>query len=164
VPLPCSICIHPERGEIDRSLARQGGYRKVAQRYGVTPWSLLRHEENHLAAELVKAAEATSIADAINAVEQFKAINAATIGILADARKRGDAELALKAIARVEKQIELQARLLGAISDAPTINILVAPEWLGVRAVLLAALQPYPEARAAVAGALAGTEARNGHG
>ncbi len=34
-------------------------------------------------------------------------------------------------------------------------NVLLAPEWLQVRSTLLMVLAPYPEARLAVAGALA---------
>ena len=37
--------------------------------------------------------------------------------------------------------------------------MLVAPEWLAVRATLLTALTPYPAARVAVAGELARLEA-----
>ncbi len=42
----------------------------------------------------------------------------------------------------------------GEISRNPQINILVAPEWISVRTVLLKALQSHPEARQAVAAAL----------
>jgi hypothetical protein len=48
--------------------------------------------------------------------------------------------------------------LLGELNRQPQVNILIAPEWLEVRAVLVQALQAYPEARTAVAAALAGVE------
>jgi hypothetical protein len=42
------------------------------------------------------------------------------------------------------------------------VTLVLSPEWLAVRAVLLAALGPHPAARVEVAAALAGLE--NGHG
>jgi hypothetical protein len=87
--------------------------------------------------------------------EQLKAINAASLKILADARMVGDPDTQLKAIDRIHKQIELQAKLLGEIDDRPQVNILVSPEWQGLRNAVLVALVPYPEARLSVVDALA---------
>ena len=63
-------------------------------------------------------------------------------------------ELALKAIARAEKQLELQARLIGELKDAPTINIVLSPAWVAIQNAVVVALDPWPEARLAVAAAL----------
>ena len=65
-----------------------------------------------------------------------------------------DNGLALRAIARVEKQLELEGRLLGELNEATTVNVIVSPEWQKVRAVILAALEPYRAARLAIVGAL----------
>ena len=40
-------------------------------------------------------------------MKQFKVINGATLAVLQAARQSGDGELALKAVDRVQKQIEL---------------------------------------------------------
>jgi hypothetical protein len=63
-------------------------------------------------------------------------------------------ELVLKTAARLQPQIELLAKLIGELDERPQVNILVSPEWIAVRAALLEALTPHPEARAAVAGCL----------
>jgi len=63
-------------------------------------------------------------------------------------------ELVLKTAAQLKGQTELLAKLLGELDESPKVNILVSPEWVQVRAVLLGALGPYPEARLAVAGQL----------
>lgn len=69
-------------------------------------------------------------------------------------------ELVLKAAQRLEAELNLVARLLGLLGTrpapaGPTVNVLVAsPEWVTTRAAILAALEPYPEARAAVAEAV----------
>ena len=78
--------------------------------------------------------------------------------VLREARQSKDHELRLKAIARAEKQIEFEGRLLGELQDGATVNVAIMPEWLALRAALLAALAPYPEARLAVAERLAALE------
>ena len=74
-----------------------------------------------------------------------------------DLRGADPRELILKAARRLEAGLQLVARLLGQLpgraeQPGPTVNVLVAsPEWLTTRAAILAALEPYPEAREAVA-------------
>ena len=51
------------------------------------------------------------------------------------------------------------AKLLGQLDERPQVNVLMAPEWLQVRAALLTALTPYADARLAVAAALVSLEA-----
>ena len=63
------------------------------------------------------------------------------------------------AIGQVRRNLELLAKLIGQLDTRPTVNLLIAPEWLTVRATLLSALAPYPDARSAVAGRLAEREA-----
>jgi hypothetical protein len=83
--------------------------------------------------------------------------------ILHEARQAGNHDTALRAVDRVLRQIEFQARLLGELDERPQVNVLLAPEWVSIRAGLLTALGPYPEARAAVAQQLLTLEASNGH-
>jgi hypothetical protein len=112
-----------------------------------------------LPARVVKAQEAEDVKEALDVVQQLRAINGATLQILQQARAVGDGGLALRAIDRIQRQIELQARLLGELDDRPTVNILITPEWGLVRQALLVALDPFPAARIAVAGALSQLEA-----
>jgi hypothetical protein len=62
--------------------------------------------------------------------------------------------IAVAAISQAPQNIELLAELTGKLAVQPTINVLVSSQWISVRAVLLEALGPFPEARAAVAGRL----------
>lgn len=103
---------------------------------------------------LVQSQEVKAEARALDVVAQLKAVNAAALGVLRDAREAGDGELILKAVDRVVRQIEFQARLLGELDERPVVNILVAPEWLDLRGRILAALTAYPQARTALAEAL----------
>jgi transposase len=179
MPRTCTICTHPERAAIDKALVDGQPYRDIAGRYGTSKTALQRHKEDHLR-ELVTQAkqrqaaheaalgaaqreqETTRVEQALDIVKQLKAINAASVAILHEARQAGNAEIALKAVDRVLRQIEFQARLLGEL-DAPQVNVLLAPEWVSIRAGLLAALGPFPEARTAVAQRLLSVESANGH-
>jgi len=68
-------------------------------------------------------------------------------------------ELVLKAAAQLTTQVQLLAKLLGQLDERPQVNVLMAPEWLQVRAALLTALAPYADARMAVAAALTSLDA-----
>lgn len=155
MPRVCTICTHGERAAIDGALVAGTPETQIAALFRVSPDAVARHKANHLPAALVKARDAEDITQAINIVQQLKAINTAALAILQDARQGGNHDIALRAIDRVQKQIELQARLIGELDDRPQVNLLIAPEWLAVRAVLLEALAPYPQARQAVVGRLA---------
>jgi hypothetical protein len=159
VPRTCSICTHERRAEIDRALVGGGSLRDIAGRFSLSKSAVERHGGEHLPARLVQAAEAEDVANAIDVVKQLKAINAASLSVLGDARKAGNGDLALKAIDRVQRQIELQAKLLGDLDERPVVTLVTAPEWLIVRAALLDVLQGYPEARTAVAARLVALEA-----
>ena len=60
----------------------------------------------------------------------------------------------LRAVDRIHRQIELQARLLGELHEGRTVNIVVLPEWQRMRARIVTAVDAYPEARKAVIRAL----------
>jgi hypothetical protein len=91
---------------------------------------------------------------ALDVTQQLKAINAACLEVLRQARTDGKHSILLRAVDRIAKQIEIQAKLLGQIDERTTVNVAVLPEWHGLRQVVLNALRPYPEARQAVAEAL----------
>ncbi len=67
-------------------------------------------------------------------------------------------ELVLKTAQQLTGQTQLLAKLLGQLDERPQVNVLMASEWLQVRAALLTALAPYAEARQAVAAALVSIE------
>jgi hypothetical protein len=98
------------------------------------------------------------VRQAIDVVKQLKAINGATLAILKEARADKNGELALKAVDRIQRQLELQAKLLGELQSGPVVNVTVSPEWLTLRAVVIAALHPYPDAAQAVSRALTAGE------
>jgi hypothetical protein len=169
----CSICDHPQRAALDKCLAANESNRAVSLRFGTSIAALQRHRANHLPKVLARAhqraqqrqdvAHADAVgavaqqrdeqeqAQAIDIVKQLKAVNAVSVAILHEARQAGDRDIALRAIDRITKQIELQARLLGELEEARTqVNILASPEWITLRTTLIGVLCDFPEAQAAV--------------
>ncbi len=167
MPRVCSICVHPKRKEIDKALTeRSASNRRIATQYGVNESAIRGHKTNHLKDRLLKAAERDEQADIRNALDvvgQLRAINGASLTILKEARETRDGDLALKAIDRIQRQIELQAKLIGELSDGNTVNVVISADWIEIRSAILVALQPYPAAAQAVAGRLAVTEGGRSH-
>ena len=159
MPRTCTVCRHPERGAIDCALAALTPLRVIAGRYGLTRSAVGRHFDDHLPAQVRAAQAAQAEGQALDVLQQLKAINAAALAVLKDARDHGDGDLVLRAVDRVQRQIELQAKLLGELDERPQVNLLVSPEWTTVRTAILAALAPYPPARVAVAERLSALEA-----
>jgi hypothetical protein len=164
MPRTCTICTHAQRAAIEAALVAGNGHRDIAGRFGLSKTAVARHASDHVKQEIAQAQEARDEAQALDVVRQLKAINAAAVAILAAARRTGEHETALRAIDRIQRQLELQAKLLGELDDRPQVNVLLAPEWLAVRSALLSALLPYPQARIDVAAALVALEAQNGGG
>jgi transposase-like protein len=156
VPRQCTICNHTEREAIDSALVSGEAYRSIAKRFATSPEAMWRHKTEHLPAHLSKAKHAEETTQADSLLGQLLSLNRETLAILKEARqgKEKDNELALKAIARAEKQIELQAKLLGELQEGTTVNVFLLPEWQQLRALILSALAPHPQARSAVVHAL----------
>ncbi len=158
----CTVCALPQeqREEINMALVGGEAVASIAARYCTIDgrplgrMSVQRHRDEHIAKTVRQAQEATQIAHGLDVVEQLRAINSVTMKILSEARQQRNPEVALKAIDRIQRQIELQAKLLGDLDERPVINLLLAPEWLETRATIIRSLDGHPEARRAVVGAL----------
>ena len=175
MPRRCTICDHPHREAIDKALISGQPYRTLAKSWKVTPSALVRHSKTHLAELLAQSAridtESASQTDSvvlrhkqeleenngrhvIDVIHQLKAINAACLEVLSQARNDRQPTILLRAVDRIYRQIELQTRLLGEIQDQHNVNVAILPQWSRIRERLITALEPFPEARVAVAEAL----------
>lgn len=83
------------------------------------------------------------------------------VGILREAAASGDAKLALEANRTATGILDRLARLMPATDAAGTAPLLYSPQWLALRTALVAALADFPDARIAVANALAEAEGRS---
>jgi hypothetical protein len=164
MPRPCTVCQHPERPAIDRALVGGEPYRGVARQWQVSDDAVARHRVAHLPERLAQAQDAVAVAQATDLLREVRALRAKAYALLTRAEQQGDLRTALQGVREARACLELLAELEGELDRRATVNLLIAPEWLAVRGVLLEALGPYPAARAAVASRLLALEQRNGTG
>lgn len=150
MPPKCSICTHPDRAEIDSALVESESLRTIADRYKVSKTSLIRHKTDHMTELMVQASQAVALS-ADDLLGQVHMLQESTIRILKTAEADGHNRVALTAVREARGNLELLGKLTNQLNDRPVTNVLIAPEWLTVRAILFEALRDYPDARAAVA-------------
>lgn len=158
MPRTCTVCTHAEREAIDAALVAGEPYRGIAQRYAASPDAVFRHRSDHVPATLAQAAEAWEVARADTLLDQLTELRGDARRIGSKAEGAGDLKTALAGIRELVRIVELTAKLVGELDERPTVNVLVAPEWLQIRAALLDALGPHSEARSAVAARLVALE------
>ena len=154
MPRTCTVCSHPEREVIDRQLVEGIAFPALVAEYRVSKDALSRHKANHLPAKLVLAEKAEEVAQADDLLDQVRDLQGRALAILDKAEATGELRTALSAIREARGNLELLAKLLGELSDAPQINLTVSPEWLELRTTIITALDPHPQARESVLRAL----------
>lgn len=154
----CTVCDHAARAEIDAALIEGQSLRDVAERFGgLTAASIHRHRHGHLAQAVQLAREAGDAQRGASLLDQVRALHGRTLRILAKAEAEDDAGTALRAVREARGGLELLARLLGELETAPTVHVAIGSEWPALRAAIVAALEPFPDARNAVVQAIART-------
>jgi hypothetical protein len=108
------------------------------------------------------AEKAAEVAEADNLLEQVRGLQGRAYAILEKAEETGELRTALGAIREARGNLELLAKLLGELDERPVVNLNVSPEWLELRAVIVGALEPHPQALSAVVGALSEAGAEDG--
>ena len=156
MPRSCTICEHPDREAIDRALVGDASNLSVSSLFGVSESAVRRHKANHLPAKLVMAQAAEEVAQADDLLQQVRDLQDRALAILGKAEAAGDLRTALGAIREARGNLELLAKLLGELDERTVVNLDVSPEWLELRAVIVASLEPYSDARGAVLRALDG--------
>jgi hypothetical protein len=156
MPRICTVCSHDARRAVDKALAGGASNRSLASLYDVSEAAMRRHARNHLPARLVLAEQAREVAEADDLLAQVGSLHERTLAILEASESTGKLGTALGAIREARSNVELLARLLGELNDSPTLNVIVSPEWVELRAVIVGALEPYREARGAVLRAIEG--------
>jgi hypothetical protein len=163
VPRTCTICTHPKRREIDRALLDAATYRTIADRYGLSETALKRHRKEHVPAELAKAQQAAEVAIADDLLGQVRALRNRAISLLTKAEAAGDYRTALAGIREARACIEVLLEVEGELDRRGVTNIVINAEWIELRTIMLTALQPYPDARQAIAARLRMIEGGSGH-
>ena len=154
MPRRCTVCACAAREDVDAALVAGEPYRRIAARYGLSETAVRRHKADHLPAALASASEAAAVARGDDLLGQARELQARALRILDRAEDAGDLRTAVSACREVRGVLELLSRLLGELPDGPTVNVVLTPEWSTLRAHIITALTPYPDARLAVAAAL----------
>jgi len=161
----CTICNHPQRGEIDNALAAGVAYRRIAAEYGVSDGSLRRHKKNgHIAEQIAKVAKKKEIKQAkeiVAAVEKKERKETADVdkllgiveGLLGECLRmvkgavEGDENTKLRAVREARETAKLLLEVQGELAANPVINItLIETQLNDIRALVLGDLCPMCQA------------------
>jgi hypothetical protein len=123
----CTVCRHADRAEIDLELVSAAPLRDVAGRHGLARSSVHRHAVHHVPEVLRRSHDAVEVLRADDLLGELRLAQNRTWRVLEAAEERGDPALVLKALARVERQIELKGRLLAAAADCSRTDADSAP-------------------------------------
>ncbi len=158
MPRTCTICEHPNRDEIDHLIINGNTFRHIASQYNFSYRAVKRHKDNHLNKKLAKAKEVQEVVHANSLLGQVRDLQMRALNILDAAEGSGDLRTALTAIKETRGCLELLGKLAGELQAGQVVNVLVSPQWVTLRSVILESLEPFPEARLAVASALEGVD------
>jgi hypothetical protein len=115
--MTCSVCRHEQRSQIDAALIRSDSLRNIAKQFGTSAAALHRHRNACVRDQLSKAKEISDVTAASVLVKELRELTRKTGEVLARAVHQKNGDLALKAIARLERQLELKGRLIGPLEE-----------------------------------------------
>jgi hypothetical protein len=164
----CTVCTSKHRHSIELGLVARVSAAALAQRYGVNKHAVLRHGHNHLSpaqrAALLSAQrptdidlEALRVSESEGLLHQLVAQRARLQQHAELAGELGDVRGAISAEGAITANLSLVGKLLGQLvqrHDVRHTSLLVSPDYLKLRAALVTALRPFPEAARAVGAAL----------
>ena len=158
MPRRCTICSHEHRYEIEELLAtRRSTYRAIALQYGVSKDAVSRHVSSRHVSQLISlAADAERAARADTLLDRIEALHSRTMAILEAVEGTDEHSTALAAIREARRNLELVGEVSRELDRVATIKVALNPEWLEIRGVIIAALEPHPTARDSVLRALEG--------
>lgn len=141
----CSICIHDKRAEIELSVTNGKSYRDIALQFSVGVMSIQRHMSEHIKQAVKVQQEAKEISKKIDVMKQLLELNAVARSVMTrNYADRKDA-LVLAAIDRIQKQLELAAKLQGDLDESTKIDISLHPDFQMVQQRILSALDKCPQ-------------------
>ena len=155
----CKCGQYPGHLELDKAyLNNEISLQEYADRVGCKSRSSVeRHVKGHLPDALLAAKDIAVVANGDTLLSQLQEARARTLSLLDKAEDAQDTKVygpPVGYLREIREQLKLLAELEGRIAAQPQVNIMVSAEWVEVRTQILVALDPYPEARQAVANAL----------
>ena len=154
MPQKCTVCAHADAKKINKQIVDGVPFDALAKATGLTASALKRHSANHIPAKLAKAQKAKEITAADSLMDRVAALNGKAEDVYSKALKADNLSAAIGVIRELRGITELYAKITGELQAQAVNNIVIMPEWVGLRNVILVALEPYPDARRAVAEAV----------
>lgn len=154
----CSLCAHEDREGVDEAIVLGGSLRDIARRFGVSKDAVSRHRA-HVSPALSRLVAKRAAAGPKSALARLEELYGRASNVLDAAESEGKASLSLAAVRELRGIVEVLAKITGELDERPSVQVLnlaTSDEWTALRALVMDALAPYPEARQAVASRLAG--------
>jgi len=162
MPRSCTICSHESRDEIEDAFIAGMPKRRIGTHFGVGEKAVRYHIREHLPALLALARDAERAARADTLLDRIEALQSRTEEALAKAESSDNLFATFRGISEMRHNLELIGEITKELNRTPTLNLSVNPEWVELRTVIVAALEPHPEARDSVLRAI--RSAGNGNG
>jgi hypothetical protein len=170
--VPCSVCAHKARHQIEVGLTHGVPHRVLGNRFGLSHDAIGRHAQNHLSPQMRAAILTAQKPTAIDLEALQASESEGLLSQLVSQRARlqqhselaaslGDVRGCVAAESAITSNLALVGRLLGMIvqrHDVRSTSILISADYLALRQAIVQALRPYPQAAAAVGAALARLE------
>ncbi len=115
MPRQCTVCTHEAKLAIEADIIGGASLRTIAKQYGLKPDAVFRHKK-HVSVNFRKAAELVQIAEGLSTLESTNGLCETAITILKEALEKKDNDLALKAMDRAVKTLELRGKLKGEMT------------------------------------------------
>jgi len=128
--------------------------RRIASQHGVSERAVRYHMREHLPALLALARDAERAARADTVLDRMETLQAETKAVLDEVKGTDDYSTRLGAIREMRRNLELIGEITKELDRTPTLNLHLYPEYIEARTLIVQALTPYPEAKAAVVRAL----------
>src|SRR5437870_2552969 len=103
----CVTCAHPDLAVIDAELVAGVPYQELANRYGMSRMSLLRHHRSHTGQELAVLTPVKKITAGMSALERVEAIYAGLYSVWQGAEANGQVGVMVTLARELRPMIEL---------------------------------------------------------
>lgn len=174
MPSQCSICGSKDRFGIEEALVTGRSLRSIEREFAVSRSAISRHQhDGHIGRTLRKAVsspvcppakreEIVAIAQASELVKWTRGLLGKSLRILDSAEGGGDLRTACAAVREARGNVELLAKLTGELSNASQLvqnnNGISPEEYRKTIGLIIRALEPFTDARAAVLNAIGAAE------
>lgn len=150
MPRACEVCTNPNREAINAALVeRRGTMAGIARANGLSEDSVARHAKAHIPKALAVAATAREEAQAGSLLERVRAAEEHARRLAFRAEADGDVRGAVAGLRVLLDALELLGKV--AAERSPLVS---SPEWQSLKRRIASALEPFPEAAAAVLAAI----------